>query len=98
MSQFIMIGWDGPNGARRREKHRDRHLSHIEDLDRAGKIAFAGPIRDDMGERSIGAVVVFEAESLEDAQAVADKDPYVAGGVFETVTVNPFKQVFPEAK
>ena len=96
MPQYVMIGWDGPNGPRRREKHRERHLAYVGDLNRAGKIRFAGPIRDDSENRSIGVVLVFEAESLEDAQAVADADPYVIGGVFESLTVNPFKQVFPE--
>ncbi|HHU8016333.1 TPA: YciI family protein, partial [Escherichia coli] len=32
--------------------------------------------------------------SLEAAQAWADADPYVAAGVYEHVSVKPFKKVF----
>ncbi len=35
-----------------------------------------------------------EFESLEAAQAWADADPYVAAGVYEHVSVKPFKKVF----
>ena len=33
------------------------------------------------------------ADSLEQAQAWADADPYVAAGVYEKVQVKPFKRV-----
>ena len=95
MPQFVMIGWDGPDGAARRDRHRERHVEHIGALAREGRIAFAGPIRSDTDERSIGALLVLEAADLKEAQSIVDRDPYVTGGVFETLTVNPFKQVIP---
>ena len=42
-----------------------------------------------------GSLVVAEFESLDDAQAWADADPYVAAGVYAKVLVNPFKKVLP---
>ncbi len=92
-----MIAHDGPDGATLRNQHRERHLAHVEKLDRAGRIVMAGPIRDDANECSIGAVIVFEAADLQDARDLVDSDPYVAGGVFESVTVRPFRQVFPKS-
>ena len=41
-----------------------------------------------------GSTVIAEFESLEAAQAWADADPYVAAGVYEHVSVKPFKKVF----
>ncbi|WP_296643485.1 YciI family protein, partial [Thiobacillus sp. 65-1402] len=36
-----------------------------------------------------------EFDSLADAQAWADADPYVAAGVYAEVSVKPFKKVLP---
>ena len=41
-----------------------------------------------------GSTVIAEFESLEAAQAWADADPNVAAGVYEHVSVKPFKKVF----
>ena len=42
-----------------------------------------------------GSITVAEFASLEDARAWAESDPYVDAGVYESVDVYPFKQVFP---
>ncbi len=91
-----MIAHDGPDGPRLRDQHRQQHISHVEALDRAGKIVLASPIRDDVGDRSIGAVIVFDAADLDAARRLVDSDPYVLGGVFESVMVQPFQHVFPK--
>jgi Uncharacterized protein conserved in bacteria len=38
---------------------------------------------------------VAEFDSLATAQRWADADPYVAAGVYATVSVKPFTQTFP---
>ena len=91
-----MIGWDGADGAKRRDQHREQHVACVGDLDHEGRIILAGPIRSDDGKESIGAVIVFEAANLAEAREIIDRDPYVVGGVYESLTVNAFKQVFPE--
>ncbi len=95
MPLFVMIGRDVPDSAERRSRCRQQHLAHIGALDREGQIAYAGPIRDDTDERSIGSVIVLRATDLLEARGIAAKDPYVIGGVFESMTVSPFKQVIP---
>ncbi len=96
MPTFIMIAWDGPDGVERRKRHRDAHLKHVSALRSEGKIVFAGPIRDDSETHSIGAVIVIETESLGEARAMVDRDPYTTGGVFENIVVKPFRQVIPD--
>lgn len=96
MPLFVMIGQDGPDGADRRDEHRAAHVAHVEALDDAGRIRLAGPIRDEKNTRSVGAVIVFEAPSLDEAWRVANGDPYVTGGVFVSVTVAPFTHAYPK--
>ena len=42
-----------------------------------------------------GSLIIAEFDSLSDAQAWADADPYLAAGVYERVEVRPFKKVLP---
>ena len=96
MPQFVVIGWDGPDGAQRRDEHREEHVVYISNLDRQGRVVLAGPIRSDIDDKSVGVVIVLEAGDLNEARLIAGRDPYVTAGVFESLTVNPFKQVFPK--
>lgn len=95
MPLFVMIGWDGPDGVDLRKQHHDSHVSHILELDRQGKIPFAGPIKSDSCDKSIGAVIVLEATDVQEARELIDRDPYVLAGVFKSVSVNCFKQFLP---
>ena len=96
MPLFVMIGYDGPDGAARRDRHRAEHVAYWTALDRAGRVTLAGPIRDESNEASVGVVIVFEAADLSEARDIVHRDPYVTGGVFESLTVAPFKHVFPK--
>ena len=87
---FVIIGRDGPEGQEKRKLYRDEHIERLEKLEGEGKIILAGPF----GDQS-GSLIVFEADSLEEAEAFAGGDPYVTKGVFESHEVRPFKQVFP---
>lgn len=95
MALFVMIGHDGPDGPALREAHHVSHVAHVEQLHRDGRILLAGPIKEDAGKQSIGAVIVFEADDLQAARRIVDEDPYVKAGVFASVTVQPFRQAFP---
>lgn len=91
-----MIGHDGPEGDARRNKRRRQHVAYWSALADAGRVTLAGPIRTDADDASNGVVVVFEATDLEQARNVVNSDPYVYGGVFESLTVATFKCVFPK--
>ncbi len=94
MPLFVFIGHDGPDGAARRQANRERHVAHLEALDRAGRLVYGGPIRD-ASDRSIGAVLVLDALDLPAARALVEQDPYVVAGVFERVELNRFVRAFP---
>jgi hypothetical protein len=95
MGTYVYIGHDGPRGLELRGTVRDQHLAHIERLDAEGRILFAGPLRDEASSPQ-GSLIVFEAEDLASARAIAESDPYLTEGVFERVDVHETMAVFPK--
>ena len=95
MPLFVYLGHDGPRGAALRTEHRPQHLAHLEALSRARRIRFAGPLLNDRGD-PCGSLIIFEATDLASARALAESDPYMAEGIFESIDVFESKQVFPE--
>ena len=57
------------------------HLAYQAQLERAGSLAFAGPMSDETGEHMQGVgIIVYRAESLDAARALADGDPMHQSG------------------
>ena len=96
MGLYVYIGRDGPRGAELRKTVRERHIAHIETLDAAGRIVYAGPLRSS-DEAPCGSLIVLEAEDFAAAEAIAQQDPYTVEGVFERVDVHGTLAVFPKA-
>jgi uncharacterized protein YciI len=96
MPWYVLIGRDGPRGVELRRIHREAHLAGLAELDAAGRIRHAGPLRDEQGS-PCGSVVIFEAPSLEEARALAARDPYVVEGVFAHHEVLETAGVFPRS-
>ncbi|NNG13368.1 MAG: YciI family protein [Halobacteria archaeon] len=97
---YAIISQDRPNSLNDRLQTRPEHLARLETLKNDGRLVLAGPHpaidSADPGPAGFsGSLVVAEFTSLEDARAWADTDPYLAAGVYESVTVKPFKKVLP---
>jgi uncharacterized protein len=97
---YVIEGFDGPDGLARRSSVRPAHLERIQKLLDEGRLVIAGPCPAidslDPGPAGFsGSVIIAEFASLNDAQAWADADPYVAAQVYERVLVRPFKRVLP---
>ena len=97
---YVIHAEDVPDSLERRKTARPAHLERLKQLQEAGRLLLAGPYPAidsiDPGPAGFsGSLIVVEFESLQAAQAWADDDPYVAAGVYHTVTVRPFKKVFP---
>jgi uncharacterized protein len=88
---FVIIGHDGPDGARLRPQVRQAHLDNLRPLVDRGKVVLAGPFTD-----GSGSLIVVDMDSEAQAAAFARSDPYVTQGVFERIEVKPFRKVFPE--
>ena len=98
---YAIVGADVPNSLDKRLSARPAHLQRLTDLQDAGRLLLAGPFpgidSNDPGPAGFsGSLIVAEFASLQAAQAWADADPYVAAGVYNQVSVKPFKKVFPK--
>lgn len=98
---YAIVGDDIPDSLDRRLAARPAHLARLTELASAGRLILAGPCpaidSPDPGPAGFaGSLIVAEFDSLEDAKAWADADPYVAAGVYARVSVRPFKQVLPK--
>ncbi len=89
--KFVILGKDGPDGAVKRPIYREAHLARLKEWAEQGKVILAGPLTD-----KTGSLIVVEADSIDEVQAFTKEDPYMIHGVFQEVTVHPFKQVFPQ--
>lgn len=89
--KFVILGFDGPDGAAKRKIYRPAHLAKLDLLHSQQRIILAGPLTD-----GAGSLIVISAESLAEAEAFAKEDPYTLNGVFERIEVHPFSQVFPQ--
>lgn len=57
------------------------HLAYQATLERAGSLAFAGPMSDETGAHTQGmGLIIYRADSLEAARALADGDPMHQSG------------------
>jgi uncharacterized protein YciI len=90
--KYVILGFDGPEGAARRKLHRPAHLARMEALDSKGQVVLAGPFTD-----AAGSLIVIEAASLAEAEAFIKDDPYVVHGIFERFEIHPFTSIFPKA-
>lgn len=97
---YAIIAQDVANSLQDRLKARPSHLARLQSLQDEGRLILAGPhpaidSEDPGSDGFSGSLVVAEFNTLEEAQDWADADPYINAGVYEKVTVKPFKKVFP---
>jgi hypothetical protein len=97
---YAIVGQDIPDSLIQRLAARPAHLERLHALQQAGRLLLAGPFpaldSNDPGPAGFtGSLIVAEFDSLDTAQVWADSDPYVAAGVYASVSVKPFKRVLP---
>ena len=97
---YAIIAEDNPGTQQARINARPEHLARLITLKEQGKLFAAGPHpatdSEDPGEAGFtGSLIIAEFNSLQEAQAWADQDPYIAAGVYAKVSVKPYKKVLP---
>jgi len=98
---YAIIATDHPDSLAQRLAVRPDHLKRLQTLQDQGRLVLAGPHpaidAADPGEAGFsGSLVVAEFDSLTAAEDWATEDPYQLAGVYASVTIKPFKQVFPQ--
>ena len=97
---YAIISEDVKNSLGKRQAARQALLKRLNHMLEQNRILAAGPMpaidSEDPGESGFtGSLIVAEFDSLEQAKAWANDDPYVEAGVYKRVTVKPFKKVLP---
>ncbi len=98
---YLIVAEDTPGSLEARLAARPDHLQRLQDLQNAGRLLTAGPLpaidSEDPGPNGFtGSAIIAEFPDLESAENWAAADPYVATGVYASVTVKPYKKVFPQ--
>ena len=95
---YAIYSEDKPGSLKKRMGARPAHLARLQTLNDENRLLIAGPnpISDTQDLGFSGSTVIAQFDSLDDAKAWADADPYMDAGVYQRVTVKPFKKVLPE--
>ena len=75
------------------EAHRPAHRAYLTSLLEQGKLFASGPYAD-----GSGALIVYEADSQEAAEALLMADPFHAAGVFLRWQIRQWKAIFLDPK
>lgn len=97
---YSIYATDNADSLDARNRARPAHLARLNALLDQGRLLVSGPNpridSDEPGAAGFsGSVIIAEFDSLEDAQAWAEADPYFAAGAYARVEVKPFKKVLP---
>lgn len=97
---YVIEGTDIADSSGLRRDARSAHIERLEALKAEGRLLLAGPFpaidSEDPGPAGVtGSLIVAEFESLGEARAWAQADPYAAAGIYKQVSVRPFKKVLP---
>lgn len=97
---YLIYSEDVEESLALRMKVRDKHLARLTELQQQGRLLVAGPCpaidSENPGEAGFtGSLIIAQFDSLSDAKQWADSDPYIDAGVYQKVTVKPYKKVLP---
>lgn len=85
---YAMIAKDAPDALLKRQETRPVHLDHLNSLGK--KLVFAGALLG-ADEQPEGSLMVFDAETQEEAEAMAKADPFVSAGVFASYEIKRWR-------
>ena len=91
---YAILCFDRPDSASLRDAHRAAHLEYLKA--NGEKIVFGGPLKNAPEGASTGALMVVSCPTRKEAEAFIGADPFYRNGVYESVAVRAFKQVFPQ--
>lgn len=99
---FAIIGTDVPDSLEKRKAARPAHIERLQTLLDEGRLFVAGAFpaieSEDPGPAGFtGSMILAQFPSQADAQAWAEADPYIAAGVYASVSIKPFRKALPAA-
>ena len=97
---YLIYSEDVPESLSLRLSVREQHLARLRELQDEGRLLVAGPCpaidSENPGDAGFtGSLIIAQFNSLDHAKQWAGDDPYIAVGVYQDVTVKPYKKVLP---
>lgn len=90
---FVVHCKDKPGAAQVRLDNRAAHLDFLKT--HLARVVLAGPVQTDDRTGMVGSVLVLDFTDRAELDAMLAQDPYAQAGLFESVTVLPYKKVLP---
>jgi len=91
---FAIFCTDKPNSSEIRMANRSLHLDYLQGA--IDRVVVAGPTQTDDLSGMSGSLLIMEFSDKSQAEDFAAHDPYAVAGLFDTVIIRPWKQVFPD--
>ena len=91
---YAIVCFDRPDSSSLRDAHRAAHMEFLKA--NSAKVVFGGPLKNTPDGPSSGAIIVVNCATRTEAEALIGADPFYRNGVYESVAVRAFKQVFPQ--
>lgn len=88
---FAISNIDKAGSSALRAATRDIHLGYLDSI--VAQIVLAGPVLNAEGQ-SVGSLLIVEAENQAAAEAFAAADPYAKAGLFESMSIRPYRLVY----
>lgn len=92
--QFAITCLDKDGHSETRLSNRPAHVEHLKAHN--DQLLLAGPLLSDDGSTMIGSLLVVEMPDRAAVDRFTAADPYAKAGLFQSVTVRPFRKVFPQ--
>ena len=89
---YIIHCFDKPGHLQIRQDNRPAHVDYLKSF--GDQLQAAGPTLDGADNMN-GSLVILELESITAAEAFAANDPYAKAGLFDKVSIQPWKKVLP---
>ena len=91
---FAIFCTDKPNSSVIRAANREKHLDYVRGV--MDRVVMVGPTQTDDLSQMNGSLLILEFSDKSQAEDFAANDPYAKAGLFESVIIRPWKQVFPD--
>jgi uncharacterized protein len=88
---FVATCVDKPRSVDKRTENRQGRLAYLNGL--GSRVKIGGALLASDHKTSVGSMIVSEAEVL----AILAKDPYSSAGLFESVSVRPWRPAFGQS-
>jgi uncharacterized protein YciI len=89
---FAIFALDRPDSGSLRADNRPAHLEHLDRY--AAKLLAGGAVLADDAATPVGSLIVFDSEDRTEVEAFIAADPFSKAGLFESVSIYPWRKVF----